>query len=473
MRQTSWVDDARFASWWLTLEDLGWPDRRLTEKWERRAQTFRELGVNAAAMFGFHCRWDYTTICERVWGALREVANICHANGLKVVEHHSAILVHRVRNEQDRHQIRARNSHHVPYYPDNWETAVYRGQPMADWRQISARDNRPVWYERYTSECFCPNNPDWQQAYQDYVNRHLEAVPVDALMSDDLHFLPDVYTCGCLHCRQKFAEEEGITLPSIDDRNFWEDYSNTDFLKWIEARYRWNAEHYRRMREGLPGEVLLWGCASDCITAKLAELGFSPQHAVLHTDAVFHEIVGWLQPGRDDERISSEIAAFASLSRHHAKPLIVIFYPTTPQDLPAWIDIVSRHGARPWISRQPRSENSVPEEELLADGFPQLITAPAESDLEGIVFSESARDRLGPQAEQKYVAPYRKLCADLLKKGKTVDVFLDSFRNRADPRTWSTLWVPCSDLLDNELVERIAGWERQGLRVNRLKDGAA
>jgi hypothetical protein len=47
---------------------------------------------------------------------------------------------------------------------------------------------------------------------------------------------------------ERFTEETGFQLPAADDASFWENRENPQFLAWLEARYRWNADHYRRLR---------------------------------------------------------------------------------------------------------------------------------------------------------------------------------------------------------------------------------
>lgn len=464
MKTKQWLSNARFTSWWLDFPDLGWPDPNLTAKWRHRAEQFEKAGVNAVVLFGFHFRWDYHPFFDRVFGALGEISDICHEHGMKVVEHHSATLVHRARSAQDRREIRQRNNHHVPFYPDTWENAVYAGQNMADWRQISLRDGQPVFFERYTCNCFCPNNPGYQRAYLDYIERHLAAVAVDAVMSDDLHFLPDVYSCACEHCRKRFREEAEAELPSPDDSSFWENRENPRYLAWLQARYRWNAEHYQRLRAALPPEVLLWGCASNCINPGLAQLGFSPQLFAQHFDAIFHEIFHEHQPRGDEAEIVSDLAGFSSLARHHRKPLVALCYVNRQEDLSGWLHLLAREGARPWVSKQVRREDAVPEEQLLSGGFhvPRLKKK-SDQTVQTIVFSEAFRDRCAPEDAEAYVESYRQLCNDLLTRGSQPHVLFDHMWESASPEEWECLWVLEPASLDEAKQQILDRWQAKGL----------
>lgn len=467
MKETQWIHNARFTSWWLDLSDLGWPDPRLTAKWRKRAETFQHHGANAVVMFGFHFRWDYLPVMQRVFGALREIAEICHEHDLKVVEHHSATLVHRVRSELDRREIRARNNHHVPFYPDNWENVRYKGRKPAAWRQISARDGLPVFFERYTCECFCPNNPEYQEAYLDYIRDHLAAVPVDAVMSDDLHFLPDAYSCACGHCRTRFREETGESLPPGDDRRFWENRESPLYRAWLQGRYRWNAEHYLRLREALPQSVMLWGCASNCLEPVLAQIGFSPQHFAPHFDAIFHEIYHKNQPGGQHLEIASDLAGFASLARHYKKPLVALCYVHRPEDVPVWLSLLHHQHARPWISRQVRVEDATPEEELLSRGFayPRDRRTTGGHPFHAVVFSESYRDSLSPAEAAEYVGAFRQFLVELVSRGDEAHVLFDSMWDGAQPEAWECLWLPGEEALSREHKEAVRSWQDSGLAV--------
>ena len=208
-----WLWDAKMVSWWLVWEDLEWPSPHLEEKWVQRARCFQQQGANTVVIFGFHFRWDYLAILDRVLSILARIAEICHDHGLRVVDHHSATLVHRARNQEDRWRIRTVNRHHVPYYPDTWDTVEFQGSGRATGGRSPRRTARRCTTMATTANCSCPNHPDYQQAYLNFVGMHLERVPFDAVMSDDLHFLPDLYTCGCQFCRERFSRGRAGTAP--------------------------------------------------------------------------------------------------------------------------------------------------------------------------------------------------------------------------------------------------------------------
>ena len=426
-----WIRKANFASWWVTWEDLEWPDYAVEKKWENRAKIFSKAGINAVVIFGFHFRWDYLPVLDRVLEILARITEICHAHGLRVVEHHSATFVHRVRNVKDRWEIRIRNRHHVPFYPDNSQELSFNGSKLIDWRQISSKDNKPVYHEGWNNECFCPNNPDYQKAYLAFIERHVEKVKYDALMSDDLQFLPDIYTCGCSHCREKFYNATKMELPDPSEKDFWENPANTYRQQWIDLRYQWTAEHYQRLREFLPENIALWGCASNCIGANLTGMGVSPQHYACNWDAISHEIYHSLDPVKDKVEVRAGLSAFASIARQHNVPLIAIFYVQRPEDINLWIKLLEQNNARPWLCKQVRIEDAVPEEELLLNGafFAKKRVPPSKYAAVTIRFSQKHRDSLPEKLAEKYVQRYMQKCNSIIDKNYMVDVVFDGYKS--------------------------------------------
>lgn len=431
-----WLYKSKMASWWFTIEDLGWPDYEVEKKWNERAQAFKKAGVNCVVTFGFHFRWDFVPYLERLIAMLAKVVEICHDNGIRVVEHHSAMLVFRPKTIEDRWAIRKNNNHGVPFYPDSWENVYYKGSEMAKWRHIRASTGEQASYST-SYESFCPNNPDFQKAYEDMIKRYLEKVKLDALMSDDLHFTPDYDVCACEHCQEKFHQATDEKLPGWEDKNFWGNKKNPLFLRWFDLRYQWNAEHYQRVRGFLPDDVALWGCASDCLSPWLGDIGFSPQHFFKHCDAIFREIYHKAQPG-DKIGILNESAAFSSMAKQMNKPFVTIFYVNKPEDKKAWFDIISESGSRPWVCKQVRVENAVEEEVILKDGY-DFIDRTKEINSKpvvGIRFSQKYRDSLEKEAASKYHKKYIELFTKLTEQGCRVEVVFDEYVDLADTKSF-------------------------------------
>lgn len=435
-----WITNAKMATWWLDFEDLQWPNRELTKKWEERAKIFVKNRINTVVLFGFHFRWDYVSILNRIFGVLSEISKICHDYGLKVVEHHSATLIHRPRNMIQRQFIHDKLFRHTPFFPDNCNDTCFDGLYINDFRQISAQNGKPAFYEGYVCEMFCPNNPNYQNAYKKLVEMHIEAFEVEGFMSDDLHFLPDEYSCGCHHCRQRFYAETGITLPAADDKNFWFNYENEGFQKWIACRYEWNADFYKRLRNILPEKIALWGCASDCVTSRLPSIGFSPQMYSEYWDAVFYEIWHALDIHQDYERIVTELIGFSTIAKRLKKTLIAIFYCRKIEDMPIWLDLLARENVVPWVCKNVVDKDAVMEEKLVHMMNEYKTKAHKPRAAVGVYYSESYRDLLTPSNREKYVKRFRELCLNFYNKENEVFVIFDRYRKGLNENKFDQLW---------------------------------
>ena len=71
----------RMASWWITWEDLNWPDHDNLDKIKARAEGLAKADVTAAMIFGTHFRWDYLPYFTILHDYLATVAEELHKNG--------------------------------------------------------------------------------------------------------------------------------------------------------------------------------------------------------------------------------------------------------------------------------------------------------------------------------------------------------------------------------------------------------
>ena len=139
----------RAVSWWLTWEDLTWPNAAAKDRVRRRADACAANGVNCCLIFGAHFRWDFLPLWGRLHELLRFIADALHQRNILLFDHHSSVLTHRPRTPDDALNIWQRNRHHVPFYPSasavaDWQ---FHGSHLNDWRM---RDVKPA------SPCICP-----------------------------------------------------------------------------------------------------------------------------------------------------------------------------------------------------------------------------------------------------------------------------------------------------------------------------
>src|ERR1019366_2604977 len=131
----------RAVSWWLTWEDLTWPNPELMDKIRRRADHCAASGVNCCVIFGAHFRWDFMPLWGCLHDELRFIADELHQRKILLFDHHSSMLTHRPRNREEALNIWERNRHHVPFYPSREEAAVrqFNGSLVNDWRMLDVK----------------------------------------------------------------------------------------------------------------------------------------------------------------------------------------------------------------------------------------------------------------------------------------------------------------------------------------------
>ncbi len=120
----------RAVSWWITWEDLTWPNQALMDKFRRRADRCAASGVNCCMFFGAHFRWDFMPLWGRLHDLLRFTADELHQRQIVLFDHHSSVLTHRPRNRDEALNIWRSNRHHVPFYPSNEDAATLAVQRL-------------------------------------------------------------------------------------------------------------------------------------------------------------------------------------------------------------------------------------------------------------------------------------------------------------------------------------------------------
>ncbi|MDD3925730.1 MAG: hypothetical protein PHT33_03630 [bacterium] len=278
------------------MSDLQWPSPILDDKINRRADAMAAVGINLAIQYGFHLRWDYLPVMERLHGYLRQVRESLEARGITFADHHSSVVVHRVRNDQDRAKIQRRNAHHVPFYPDTEyaDELRFNGSRLNDWMMIGTRDGKVHYNEVYNNRQFCMNNPDFRQAYSEYLKRLLRDTGMRVLMSDDAIFYAGWEVCDCKHCREKFRREYGAEQQADlwrlkEDRSLLQE--SELYRAAVTFRLRTAEEFIAMVKETVGPEVLLTSCCSHHNSALGAMgIGMSAESFSMHCDLLMQEI---------------------------------------------------------------------------------------------------------------------------------------------------------------------------------------
>lgn len=251
----------RAVSHWFNWSDLDYPSSEVESKIDKLALDASQSGVNLAMVFGFHFRWDFIYCFDTLHKLLKYTADAYHRYGIKVMDHHSAVLTHRPPNWAGRINTSIRNHHHVPLTPspEIIPFLQYEGTLLNSWRQKRVDKDDAAFIACYQAEHFCVNNPDFRHAYLSYAKRLFAETGIDGLMCDDVIYYGHWSVCGCPHCRSKF----GTPLPPPDDAGFWGNYQNPLWRKWVDMRYH-DAQDFLQLVRGVIGpDALLTTCCSS------------------------------------------------------------------------------------------------------------------------------------------------------------------------------------------------------------------
>lgn len=259
----------RIATWWVHWNDLQWPDSDNMDRIKARAEAFARANVSAAMLFGTHFRWDFMPVFPLLHDYIATVAEQLHKYGIKLFDHHSVNLVHRYSTRQEMRHVMLDSGPHLPFSP-TFEAAAdwrYKGKLLNDWRMIDVKTGKPLWFPQYTAEGFCPRNPDFRKAYQDYVKYLISQTDIDGLSADDALYYMHHNACGCAHCRGELQRRAGIELPSVEDASFWGNWENPAWNAWIDLRFDAGGGFYEDLRKELPEDFILTGCGAASASA--------------------------------------------------------------------------------------------------------------------------------------------------------------------------------------------------------------
>lgn len=430
----------RAIGWWLTFDDLTWPNPELMDQIRRRADQCAASGVNCCIVFGAHLRWDFMPLWERFHDELRFVADELHQRKILLFDHHSATLVHRPRNRDEALDIWRRNRHHISFYPSREIAATWQfeGSHLNDWRMLDVETGAPVFVPAYTAEQFCMNHPGFRKGYAAYVKKLLADTGMDGLMSDDMIFYADWRACSCQFCRDRFHREYGHDLPPVSDTNFWGNRRSQGFRDWIKMRFQTPADFLAEVKKALPENFPLLTCCSSSDNFYLPGFGMSYQDFIQSCNHVMLEMVGQTPAieGTWDDRVPSQLLHL-DIARKHNTPCFGLGYGFFP-DTAFFIWAVNKFlGSDCWFSTVKGRLNATPTEltaladdsELVSEGFnwekrnPELFRGEADTDT-AVFFSRATRDFYS-QVIGDYCNDYNASCLNLIRANLPCEVVAD------------------------------------------------
>jgi len=266
------MEHNRFTTWWIGWNDLNWPNLDNHEKIKRKAEGLAKANATAVILFGSHFRWDFLPIFPILHDYIATVAEELHKYGVKFLDHHSVNLVHRYSTREEMRHVIIDSGPHLPFSP-TWEAAAsweYNGKKLNDWRMIDVKTRKPLYFPQYTSEGFCHRNPEFKEAYYDYVKKLIADTGIDGLSADDGMYYMKHNACACKYCREELKRRSGIDLPPIEDQTFWGNWDNPAWKDWIDLRLDANGEFYKGIGDIIPEGFILTGCGGSSASAGAA-----------------------------------------------------------------------------------------------------------------------------------------------------------------------------------------------------------
>lgn len=225
-----------------------------------------------------------------------------------------------------------------------------------EWAQVDARTGKPLFFEMYGGLwLLCPNNPEFRENYFRLVSDFTRRTGVDGWMVDEVEILPNWYSCGCKHCREKFTRETGYVLPTGEKSPVWENFEDPIWRAWLRFRMKSCGDFFADLKRALdataPNQVLT-GCVAGASETFLpqywgmdaAELGRTanfPFYEAYCPDA---------SPFYSWRRFVSEMLLYAAIARPHGTPALTLYYPTSVDEVVASWGLCNVAGNRLWAT---------------------------------------------------------------------------------------------------------------------------
>lgn len=293
----------RAASWWCTIEDLQWSQKKIVDKIKRRAEGFAEAKIDTAINFGFHIRFDFSNYFGQLHGYYASVCEELHKYSIRFMDHYSCNHVERPRDEAEFRKLHRGQRHHVLLFHDPVAApyAQYAGYRFNDICEVDLIDGSRGYAKQYQMETFCHNNPGFLDMHRQYLIRLMKEVPFDGIEVDDMCTYAGLTTCGCKYCRERFKRDYGYEIPAFGDRSFWGDttkpmlqwgnYENPVFRSWLGMKTDSIVDHVKLIKN-IVGDKPLMSCCSSTGPISLNAISLDLEKMAPYLDFFMLENVG-------------------------------------------------------------------------------------------------------------------------------------------------------------------------------------
>lgn len=332
------------ASWWCSIEDLLWSEKKIIDKIKRRAGAFAEAKIDTAINFGFHFRFNFADYFGQMNGYYANVCEELHKYGIKFMDHYSCNLIARPRGKADLKRLNREHRHVVTLFSDDLaaEQAQYEGHKFNDLCQIDLRDGSRSYASQYQTDLFCHNNPAFHDMHEKYLRRLMKEVPLDAIEVDDMCDYAGPSACGCSYCRDRFKRDYGHEIPPFGQKDFWGDtskpmlqwgnYENPVFRDWLRMKSDSVADHVKIVKQ-IVGDKPLMTCCSSTGPIVLNSVALILEKMAPYLDFFMLENVGTSVSGVNWVRMDAEALQQKDIAQKRGKaPAIALSYALYAKD---------------------------------------------------------------------------------------------------------------------------------------------
>lgn len=320
--KNAFTERKRIVSWWLRFEDLNWPSHDGYERIKRRAEAIAKANATTAMIFGAHFRWDFLPYFTLLHDYLATVAEELGKYGVELYDHHSVNLIHRYGTREEMRHVMLHSGPHLPFSP-SWEAAAsweFNGKRLNDWRMIDVDTRGVLWYPQYAAEGFCIRNPDFIEAYKEYVKRLIAETGIKGLSADDpIHYM-HYRSCACEHCKRELKRRTGVILPPLADRSFWGNWENPAWHEWIDMRFDAARDFFSALKPVFPEDFRVTTCGINSAADKANSMGSDARSFLSGCNLVNLEMSGNTPPYKHDPKTSNTpvIERLIGSSHHQA-----------------------------------------------------------------------------------------------------------------------------------------------------------
>ena len=366
--------------------------------------------------------------------------------------------------------------HHVT---SCYATADFAAQ-HPDWTQRDLRaPDKPLYFSDYGGvHLLCPTNPDFRRAFLDALAEVTLATDVDGWMIDEVEFLPDWFSCGCVHCRAAFQTATGLALPGPAAAAQWDDFSDPLRRAFIAWRMAAVADFFAAVRERLdairPGSMLT-ACHANIVDVWSAQFWGIDKIALSRSlDLIFYEAyIRAGQAARSWPRHAAEEAVYLACAHGKTLPPFTLFYPKSQDEADfCWALAASRgHGLWSWAGRPTGTiggdHSALANARATADfvwqaAHPQLFRRAEPHTRTALLFSKATRDMISPMDNSAYIDPWAGWATTMLEANVGFRVVLDVHLSVGALDSAKLLLMPDTACLSDADMETIIRFRAAG-----------